>query len=101
MTYKEIINEDLSYKQYALLVCQLAISGQIPIRVYRYDNDKNSMFLIIKINQNTGNITSKKIVMPRADSIFFTSAIAQDFPSLEFERLTAKEFFNNGKEIDN
>lgn len=63
MSYAELIQEDISVKQYQCLIAQLALYNQIPVKVLRYFNDKSAMFIVIKQSAN-GTITSKKITMP-------------------------------------
>lgn len=88
MSFAELQREDICYRQYNLLTAQMAVSNQIPLKVLRYVNDKTVLFLIIKQSLN-GTVTSKKITLPLADAVFFTSYLANDFPELEIE---AKSF---------
>lgn len=88
MSFAELQREDICYRQYNLLTAQMAVSNQIPIKILRYTNDKTVLFLIIKQSLN-GTVTSKKITLPLADAVFFTSYLAKDFPELEIE---AKSF---------
>lgn len=97
MSYAELIQEDISVKQYQCLIAQLALYNQIPVKVLRYFNDKSAMFIVIKQSAN-GTITSKKITMPLADGVFFTQYLGQDFPSLEFESITIADLIKQNAE---
>lgn len=93
MTYSELIKEDNATRQYHYLISLLALYRQQPIKLYRFDNDKTSTMILIKQAEN-GTISSRKIVLDRAETVFFCAFIANDFPNLPFERLTAKDLFS-------
>lgn len=84
MSYAELMREDISVKQYACLISQMALYNKQIIKVMRYINNRNAMFIIIFENAS-GTITSKKITLPKEYAVFFTSYLAQDFPDVEIE----------------
>ena len=90
MRYAELLKEDISYRQYACLIAQMALYGKKPVKVLRYINNQNMMFIVIMESPN-GTITSKKITMPLADAVFFTQYLGQDFPQVDFEGLTIEQ----------
>ena len=86
MTYKELMQEDYSYRMYEYLKSFLAVHEQVPIKVIRIDNNRKSKIVIIKQSQSgLKTITTRQCDIPLKDAPFLTSWLAQDFPLVELE----------------
>lgn len=82
MTFREMQGEDSSFLKYELLKIQMILHGQEPIEAIRISNRRTIKYIIIKQNRGSGITSTKTLVIPAEDSVFFDSWISADFPDL-------------------
>ena len=100
MTFKELQAEDYSFKSYEYFKSMLAVQNKVPLQVTRIDNfDKTTLFVFL-LENNKGFINTKRLRMKTADAVFFSSFVAEDFPTLDFKYIDRKVNSNlNIKEV--
>lgn len=100
MTFKELINEDYSFKSYAYFQSMLAVQNKVPLQVTRIDNSDGTTLFVFLLENNRGLINTKRVRMATPDALFFSTFVADDFPTLDlkyFDRRAKKEEEHNAK----
>lgn len=93
MTFKELIQEDYSFKSYQYLKSMLAVQNKLPLQVTRIDNSDGTTLFVFLLENSKGFINTKRIRMQTSDAVFFSTFVADDFPTLDlkyFDRRTNK-----------
>ena len=94
MTFKELIQEDYSFKSYEYFKSMLAVQGKIPLQVTRIDNNDGTTLFVFLLENGKGFINTKRVRMRTPDAVFFSTFVADDFPTLDlkyFDRRAKKE----------
>lgn len=86
MKFTELQKEDIAYQQYSYFQSLLAITNSKPIKAVMIKNAKSDTLIIYK-KRLTGlqTVSTRKFTLPKEETIFFLSALSEDFPDLEFE----------------
>ena len=100
MTFRELMNEDYSFKSYEYFKSMLAVQNKVPLQVTRIDNGDNTTLFIFLVENNRGMVNTKRVRMATVDATFFSTFVADDFPTLDlkyFDRRAKKEEEHNAK----
>lgn len=85
MTFKELIQEDYSFKSYAYFQSMLAVQNKVPLQVTRIDNSDGTTLFVFLLENNRGLINTKRVRMATVDATFFSTFVADDFPTLDLK----------------
>ena len=94
MTFKQLMQEDYSYRQYEYFKSGLAVQCKIPIQLTRIDNTDGTTLFVFLLENNRGLINTRRVRMTTPDAVFFSTFVADDFPTLDlkyFDRRAKKE----------
>lgn len=100
MTFNQLLQEDYSFKSYLYFKSMLAVQNKVPLQVTRVDNSDGTTLFVFLIENNRGFINTKRVRMSTPDAVFFSTFVADDFPTLDlkyFDRRAKKEEEHNAK----
>ena len=100
MTFKQLLQEDYSFKSYEYFKSMLAVQNKVPLQVTRIDNSDGTTLFVFLLENNRGLINTKRVRMATPDAVFFSTFVADDFPVLDlkyFDRRAKKEEEHNAK----
>ena len=90
MSFAELMQEDYSFRSYEYFKAMLACQNKIPLSVTRIDNSDKTTLFVFLLENSRGIINTKRLRMKTADAVFFSTFLADDFPTLDLKYIDRK-----------